>query len=178
MKFCSKCGNQLFDEAVICPKCGCPTETVPQKNKSLAKINTGTILNNIAFIFNIIISGFIIYTLFFDKTEYTKHQADISITVIGPTENSGAPNLILFWVWIVLFVLTFIIGLLIKAKKDLPIAKMLSYTYLISSIISVIIMNIAFPSLAALLICVIGVVFFVPTILQVIATICFLQGLK
>lgn len=24
MKYCSKCGNQLFDEAVICPKCGCP----------------------------------------------------------------------------------------------------------------------------------------------------------
>lgn len=23
MKFCSKCGKQLFDEAVICPGCGC-----------------------------------------------------------------------------------------------------------------------------------------------------------
>lgn len=23
MKYCSKCGNQLLDEAVICPKCGC-----------------------------------------------------------------------------------------------------------------------------------------------------------
>lgn len=26
MKYCKKCGNQLFDEAVICPKCGCPAE--------------------------------------------------------------------------------------------------------------------------------------------------------
>ena len=24
MKFCSKCGNELLDEAVMCPKCGCP----------------------------------------------------------------------------------------------------------------------------------------------------------
>lgn len=24
MKFCSKCGKELFDEAVICPGCGCP----------------------------------------------------------------------------------------------------------------------------------------------------------
>lgn len=24
MKFCSKCGKELFDEAVICPACGCP----------------------------------------------------------------------------------------------------------------------------------------------------------
>ncbi len=26
MKYCTKCGNELFDEAVICPKCGCPVE--------------------------------------------------------------------------------------------------------------------------------------------------------
>lgn len=23
-KFCSKCGNELMEESVICPKCGCP----------------------------------------------------------------------------------------------------------------------------------------------------------
>lgn len=23
MKYCEKCGNELFDEAVMCPKCGC-----------------------------------------------------------------------------------------------------------------------------------------------------------
>ena len=25
MKYCSKCGKELFDEAVICPQCGCHT---------------------------------------------------------------------------------------------------------------------------------------------------------
>ena len=31
MKFCSKCGKQLMDEAVICPGCGCaqPTTNAP-----------------------------------------------------------------------------------------------------------------------------------------------------
>lgn len=24
MKFCEKCGNQLMDESVVCPQCGCP----------------------------------------------------------------------------------------------------------------------------------------------------------
>lgn len=24
MKYCSKCGNELMDEAVVCPQCGCP----------------------------------------------------------------------------------------------------------------------------------------------------------
>lgn len=28
MKYCSKCGKELFDEAVICPGCGCPTEVL------------------------------------------------------------------------------------------------------------------------------------------------------
>lgn len=29
MKYCTKCGKELFDEAVICPGCGCPTEPMP-----------------------------------------------------------------------------------------------------------------------------------------------------
>ena len=28
MKFCSKCGAELMDEAVMCPKCGCSSEYV------------------------------------------------------------------------------------------------------------------------------------------------------
>lgn len=38
MKYCSKCGNELFDEAVVCPKCGCATEdqakTAETKNQA------------------------------------------------------------------------------------------------------------------------------------------------
>ncbi|MBE7090640.1 MAG: zinc-ribbon domain-containing protein [Clostridiales bacterium] len=33
MKFCTSCGNQLLDEAVICPKCGCTA----QINQSIRK---------------------------------------------------------------------------------------------------------------------------------------------
>ena len=29
MKFCSKCGKELVDEAVICPGCGCAVGEVP-----------------------------------------------------------------------------------------------------------------------------------------------------
>lgn len=31
MKYCSKCGNELVDEAVICPKCGCAVGNVVAK---------------------------------------------------------------------------------------------------------------------------------------------------
>lgn len=39
MKYCEKCGNQLLDEAVMCPKCGCavagkqPTKEQNEKAK-------------------------------------------------------------------------------------------------------------------------------------------------
>ena len=29
MKYCSQCGNQVLDEAVICVKCGCPIQGAP-----------------------------------------------------------------------------------------------------------------------------------------------------
>ena len=29
MKYCAKCGKELFDEAVICPGCGCATGKAP-----------------------------------------------------------------------------------------------------------------------------------------------------
>ncbi len=30
MKYCEKCGKELMDEAVVCPYCGCSTETNKQ----------------------------------------------------------------------------------------------------------------------------------------------------
>lgn len=30
--FCSKCGKEIMDEAVICPNCGCYTENSQKKN--------------------------------------------------------------------------------------------------------------------------------------------------
>ena len=28
--YCSKCGTQIDDEAIVCPKCGCPTKNYDQ----------------------------------------------------------------------------------------------------------------------------------------------------
>lgn len=32
MKYCSKCGKELMDEAVICVGCGCPVNSTPSVN--------------------------------------------------------------------------------------------------------------------------------------------------
>ncbi|MBQ8324456.1 MAG: hypothetical protein IJY89_01360 [Clostridia bacterium] len=34
MKYCSKCGKELFDEAVICVGCGCPVKSAATKNET------------------------------------------------------------------------------------------------------------------------------------------------
>ena len=34
MKFCRHCGNEIMDESVICPKCGCATGAAPEQKET------------------------------------------------------------------------------------------------------------------------------------------------
>ncbi|MBO5448809.1 MAG: zinc ribbon domain-containing protein [Ruminococcus sp.] len=43
MIFCSKCGKEIHDEAVVCPYCGCATINMEHKNK---QDNIPIIINN------------------------------------------------------------------------------------------------------------------------------------
>ena len=52
MKYCTKCGNELMDEAVICPKCGCATGYQQPTNNDGQK--TPSTLKTVAKIFMII----------------------------------------------------------------------------------------------------------------------------
>ena len=58
MKYCTKCGSELFDEAIICVKCGVPTQEIFPKVQPrnttlsiLAKVFMviGTVLNALLF---------------------------------------------------------------------------------------------------------------------------------
>ena len=42
MAFCSKCGKEINDEAVVCPACGCPTSKFDRKEQR----NEPIIINN------------------------------------------------------------------------------------------------------------------------------------
>lgn len=59
MKYCQKCGKELFDEAVVCPECGCLVETrqVGKKHNVKETISTVLILNVVAVIMSFL-SGF------------------------------------------------------------------------------------------------------------------------
>lgn len=45
MKYCTKCGTQLVDEAVVCTGCGCAVSALPSQNSDVAvatKTESGT----------------------------------------------------------------------------------------------------------------------------------------
>lgn len=39
MKYCSHCGNELFEDAVVCPKCGCQVRDFNFNSNNSAKVN-------------------------------------------------------------------------------------------------------------------------------------------
>ena len=43
--FCKKCGKEIFDEAVICPQCGCATENSAPVQKKTEQINKNQSVN-------------------------------------------------------------------------------------------------------------------------------------
>ena len=53
MKYCTHCGNELDDEAVICVKCGCPTEkyNMPVQNAQPAQKRVYSPLAIVGFVF-------------------------------------------------------------------------------------------------------------------------------
>ena len=59
MKYCSNCGEQIYDNAVICPKCGCATGYVPQNAETT---NNKSTLRTVTLVFMIL--GCIAYAMF------------------------------------------------------------------------------------------------------------------
>lgn len=41
MKYCSKCGTEVFDEAVVCPKCGCLIQGADVLTSTYKSSNSG-----------------------------------------------------------------------------------------------------------------------------------------
>ena len=92
MKHCAKCGNELFDEAVVCPQCGCPAGTGPAapagddlatrllRQKKQAKITSAIILHIIAFVLTIV-ACVIFAVLGYNHIDDVPEPPDDSITI-------------------------------------------------------------------------------------------------
>ncbi len=76
MKYCSQCGKELVDEAVVCPNCGCAVQAPVSQQED--KPSTG--LNILAFLFPVI--GLILF-LCFQKTTPVRAKAIGKWALIG-----------------------------------------------------------------------------------------------
>ena len=62
MKFCSRCGKEIMDDAVVCPNCGCAVAPTPHVEEDVP--NTG--LNVLSLLFPIV--GLILFIVYNEKT--------------------------------------------------------------------------------------------------------------
>ena len=54
MKYCSKCGKELFDEAIVCPGCGCPVEGASVEAPKTQSAETKKSLRTVSKVFMLI----------------------------------------------------------------------------------------------------------------------------
>ncbi len=59
MKYCTKCGAELLDEAVICPNCGCAVEN----NQNNSERNTLGLIAKVFMIISCVVMGFYLIPL-------------------------------------------------------------------------------------------------------------------
>lgn len=92
MAFCKKCGAQIDDQAVICPKCGVPQGPQPAQGAD----NGGFLWNLLGFCVPLV--GLILFLVWKDTKPVTGKAA-------------GVGALVSVIVWVVFYVLMFALGL-------------------------------------------------------------------
>ena len=199
MKYCSKCGNALHDEAVICPKCGCPVENTnfAAKAAQKAKVASASLLNLIAFVINILLFLFLAAVLIMaEPPEQTDGDYHVTfdmftgiITDIQDTDiewqqaiaeyNQNIQKVLLGTIlWGLFSVGMFLFGLKLKKAVFTPSGKKLTPIYTICAILAPIVSLLAANNMLALVLCGIGLIFFVPAILQIIAGVKFSKAVS
>ena len=63
MKYCVHCGNEILDEAVICPKCGCAVEGKTYDVTSTKETSTLKTASKILMIIGCVLNGFYLIPL-------------------------------------------------------------------------------------------------------------------
>ena len=194
MKYCSKCGYELHDESLICPKSVCEVEDVTPTSKSSTKasVASASLLNLIAFVINILIFIFLAAVIIMAEPP-GKMDADYHVTFdmftgiitdIQDTETEWQQETAEYTqnvqkimrgaiLWGVFSVGMFFFGLKLKKAVFTPSGKKLTSIYTICAILAPIVSLLVANNMLALVLCGIGLIFFIPAILQIIAGIKF-----
>ena len=165
---CKKCNTNNDDSSHFCTNCGAPlNNNEALMNAKKQKMFTGHLLN----IFSVIIP--IVLMIVFSLPTDSSNESSEGVTIVFNANPSAS---LLFFIVIVGFII-FLLGLFIYFCKRNKIKLIASYVYLTASIIDLLLL---FAVCATYIIatCGIGVILFVPGILQIKAGINFISATK
>lgn len=94
MKYCTKCGEQLNDDAIVCPRCGCETEL----GRAYRTNNSGSSVAQVCGVLSIVfgmLGGFLGLILGIVCIASDKDKKYRSLGIIG---------IVLFLAWVVVFI--------------------------------------------------------------------------
>lgn len=159
--FCQKCGTENNDSSIYCSNCGTPLKETKGKktNKNSGTMFSGFLLN----LFSVAIPAILILFDFFTNSSSNQDDGgDITIELNAEYSSS------LILLAIVIGLVIFAIGIVIYFNKNVRLRKTLSLVYLIVAIadLCLLVVNTLTYILAT---CGLGVILYVPGILQIIA---------
>lgn len=165
MKYCSKCGNELHDDAVICPKCGCPVnggKGTDKKSDLGNRVKTALVLNLIAFpiaLFSIL---------------------NFVLASGNPANDEAALNsYVLMFAILALVTLSFVLCIAnVFAARKGHAKSIYAWIYLVSVILTTILYALIAPVIFVAAICGYGILIPIPPILQIIAAVKLIQATK
>ena len=162
--FCQKCGTENNDSSIYCSNCGTPLKETKGKktNKNSGTMFSGFLLN----LFSVAIPALLILFDFF--TNSSSNQDDGGGETIATVEINADYSTSLLSLAIVIGLLIFAIGSVIYFNKHAKFRKTLSLLYLIVAIADLCFL-VANTLTYILATCGLGVILYVPGILQIIA---------
>ncbi len=105
MKYCSHCGKEVLDDAVICPNCGCSVDAAPKQQSAPApQQESYTTMSIVGFVFALLggILGLILSIVAYREAKNIGNQKSQTLSKVG---------IILAAIELGIAVLGFIIGL-------------------------------------------------------------------
>ena len=175
--YCTKCGTENKDESKFCNNCGAPFENNSEENNANNKVNFGYKKSMFsAFLLNII--AFTLPFLLIVFMQVSSSTTDSSESSGGFSVSFGAEySSLCLGIAMIIGVLIFIVGMLIYFIKKPGIQKLLSMIYLISAISDLALLVVTCLAIIPAT-CGLGVILYIPGILQIIAGSKFVSATK
>lgn len=113
MKFCKHCGNEVLDDAIVCPKCGCSVDYGNGGIQPQAELDSCSGLSIAGFVLSFLESfiGLILSIVAYNEAKRTGSQKSLSLARAGIIISAVLLGLaVIFGIIYVVFILMVLMG--------------------------------------------------------------------